>query len=51
MNRLAHEYKEENEILRQRNHSRCIFVGGLSRNEEAVSTPSDAINRGDRNSN
>lgn len=32
-------------MLREKNHSKCVFVGGVYNNDEAISTPSDAINR------
>lgn len=39
INKLTHEYKDENEYLRQHNHSQCIFIGTLQ--NEAISQPSD----------
>ena len=39
INKLTHEYKDENDYLREQNHSQCIFIGTTLQNG-AVSQPS-----------
>lgn len=36
---MTHEYKDENEYLRQQNHAQCVYVGKTMQNQ-AISMPS-----------
>lgn len=47
INKLTHEYKDENDYLRQQNHSQCIFIGTTLQNQ-AISKPSDLYSEDNR---